>query len=126
MRLKLATGLAAVAAIFIAAAPAQAQRWHRGGGGGVAAGIAGFAAGAVIGGALASQSRPYGYGGYGGYAEPEYYEPADGGPAYGGQTYGVAPAGGGDEDAYCQSRYRSYDPASGTFLGYDGQRHPCP
>jgi hypothetical protein len=23
-------------------------------------------------------------------------------------------------------RFRSYDPASGTYLGYDGQRHPCP
>jgi hypothetical protein len=23
-------------------------------------------------------------------------------------------------------RYKSYDPASGTYLGYDGQRHPCP
>lgn len=31
----------------------------------------------------------------------------------------------GDE-AYCQQRYRSYDPSSGTYLGYDGQRHPCP
>ena len=25
----------------------------------------------------------------------------------------------------CAQRYRSYDPASGTFLGYDGARHPC-
>ena len=25
----------------------------------------------------------------------------------------------------CAQRYRSYDPASGTFLGYDGHRHPC-
>jgi BA14K-like protein len=25
----------------------------------------------------------------------------------------------------CSQRYRSYDPASGTFLGYDGVRHPC-
>jgi BA14K-like protein len=23
-------------------------------------------------------------------------------------------------------RFRSYDPQSGTYLGYDGQRHPCP
>jgi hypothetical protein len=22
--------------------------------------------------------------------------------------------------------YRSYDPQSGTYLGNDGQRHPCP
>jgi hypothetical protein len=25
----------------------------------------------------------------------------------------------------CAQRYRSYDPASGTFLGYDGNRHSC-
>ena len=23
-------------------------------------------------------------------------------------------------------RFRSYDPRSGTYVGYDGQRHPCP
>jgi hypothetical protein len=27
--------------------------------------------------------------------------------------------------SYCAQRYRSYDPASGTFLGRDGRRHPC-
>jgi hypothetical protein len=32
----------------------------------------------------------------------------------------------GNDQAYCMQRYRSYDPASGTFLGYDGFRHPCP
>ena len=25
----------------------------------------------------------------------------------------------------CAQRYRSYDPASGTFLGFDGRRHEC-
>src|ERR1700694_3972111 len=25
----------------------------------------------------------------------------------------------------CAKRYRSYDPGSGTFLGYDGTRHAC-
>lgn len=29
-------------------------------------------------------------------------------------------------NAYCEQKYRSYDPASGTYLGYDGERHPCP
>lgn len=29
-------------------------------------------------------------------------------------------------NAYCAQRFRSYDPASGTYLGYDGRRHPCP
>ncbi|MGE0563119.1 MAG: BA14K family protein [Pseudolabrys sp.] len=27
---------------------------------------------------------------------------------------------------YCSRRFRSYDPYSGTYLGYDGRRHPCP
>jgi len=28
--------------------------------------------------------------------------------------------------AYCVQRFRSYDPQSMTYLGYDGLRHPCP
>jgi BA14K-like protein len=66
----------------------------------------GLATGALIGGALAS---PY-------YYSP-YYAPAP-------QVYYGAPAG--DAVAYCMQRFRSYDPSSGTYLGYDGQRHPCP
>jgi hypothetical protein len=31
-----------------------------------------------------------------------------------------------DAGAYCARRYKSYDPASSTYLGYDGVRHPCP
>jgi hypothetical protein len=31
----------------------------------------------------------------------------------------------GSDVSYCAQRYRSYDPASGTFMGYDGRRHPC-
>ena len=39
----------------------------------------------------------------------------------------VAPdTGGGDDVAYCRQRFRSYDPGSGTYLGNDGLRHPCP
>jgi hypothetical protein len=26
---------------------------------------------------------------------------------------------------YCARRYRSYDPASGTYAGRNGARHPC-
>jgi hypothetical protein len=29
-------------------------------------------------------------------------------------------------DAVCAQRFRSYDPASGTYLGRDGRRHSCP
>ena len=39
----------------------------------------------------------------------------------------VGSSGASPEDvAYCQRRYRSYDVNSGTFLGNDGRRHPCP
>ena len=31
----------------------------------------------------------------------------------------------GTSGASCAQRYRSYDPGSGTFFGYDGRRHPC-
>ena len=41
------------------------------------------------------------------------------------QSYYASGADGGG-DAYCVRTYRSYDPASGTYLGYDGLRHPCP
>lgn len=56
------------------------------------------------------------------------------GPALGGFAAGAAIGGAIansraqalENDAYCSQRYRSYDPRSGTYLGYDGQRHPCP
>jgi hypothetical protein len=113
----------------------------------VGAGI-GLAAGAIIGGAILSATQPrygYGYGGYNngyqaygydqGYAagyEPEYVEaPRYGygqgyGPGYGrGPAYRQGAVAAGGDVGYCQQRYRSYDPASGTYLGYDGLRHPC-
>lgn len=95
------------------------QVYWRGRGGWGWGGVgAGLAAGAIIGGAIAAGSAPYyGYG-YG----PGYY-----GPAYAPAPVVVAPAyGGGDDEAYCMQRYRSYDPASGTYLNYDGNRYPCP
>jgi hypothetical protein len=78
----------------------------------------GFAAGSALG---------YGYGGYygdpyyGDYAYNDYYD--DGYPGYVGDPGYVV--SGGVDPAYCAQRYRSYDPASGTYLGYDGLRHPC-
>jgi hypothetical protein len=90
---------------------------------------AGLAAGAIIGGAVAA-SQPYGYG-YGYDYAPGYYgygyDPGYSDPGY---SYGYAAPGGyagpGEDAAYCAQRFRSYDPASGTYLGYDGYRHPCP
>jgi BA14K-like protein len=91
-------------------------RRHDGGGGF----IPGAVAGALVGGAIASQ----GYYGGPGYYAPGYYDDQ----SY--QAYddsSVAPAPGGDDSvAYCMQTYRSYDPQSGTYLGNDGYRHPCP
>jgi len=90
--------------------------YHRGGGG---AFIPGIVAGAVIGGAIASQG---GYGGPGYYAQGYYDD-----QGYDDGAVAVAPAPGGDDGvAYCMQTYRSYDPQSGTYMGYDGVRHPCP
>ncbi|MEP9354243.1 BA14K family protein [Xanthobacter sp. KR7-65] len=38
----------------------------------------------------------------------------------------AANSGGNDAVSYCMQRFQSYDPRSGTYLGYDGLRHPCP
>jgi len=83
--------------------------------------IPGAVAGAVIGGALASQSYGY-YGGPGYYYSPGYYDDQ----YYDDSVVTAAPAPVGDDVAYCMQTYQSYDPASGTYLGYDGLRHPCP
>ena len=39
---------------------------------------------------------------------------------------GQANAAAQQNAAYCSQRYRSYDPASGTYLNNDGYRYPCP
>jgi hypothetical protein len=97
------------------------HRYRRGGGGY----IPGAVAGAVIGGALASSYAYYGGPGYyssaydPGYYDDTYYDDS--------AVVAVAPAPVGDDAvAYCAQTYRSYDPASGTYLGFDGLRHPCP
>jgi hypothetical protein len=72
------------------------HHWHRHGPSGVAIGL-GIAAGIIGAGIAAAASAP----------PPVYVVP-------------------NDAVAYCMRRFRSYDPASGTYLGYDGYRHPCP
>jgi hypothetical protein len=73
---------------------------------------AGFGTGLIIGGV---------------YGAPYYYPS---GPYYPGPYYYRAPsyygAPSSDAVAYCMQRFRSYDPRSGTYLGFDGFRHPCP
>jgi len=71
------------------------RRWyhsHRGGIDSSAAGIFGFAAGAIIGGAIAnSLDRP----------------------------------SSSSHIARCEARYRSYDPETDTYMGFDGELHRC-
>lgn len=90
-------------------------RYRGRGWGGAGLGL-GLAAGALLGGAIAAGANPYYYG-------PGYYY---GGPAYYPAPVVVDPYYGGDAVAYCMRRFKSYDPGSGTYLGYDGYRHPCP
>jgi len=42
-----------------------------------------------------------------------------------GAYYGNGGYSGNSHVRYCLSRYRSYDPGSDTFVGYDGYRHRC-
>lgn len=94
----------------------------------VAAGIFGLAAGAIISGALAPQPmynvppQPF----YGVPARPVYrvapravHRAA---PRPGDRLIGRYSA---SDLTYCSRKYRSFDPASFTFLGYDGRRHYC-
>jgi hypothetical protein len=113
----------------------QYRRGWRGGyrGGGFGGPALGLAAGAIIGGAIIGATQPWGYYGYSGYGPGYGYSPGYRyAPAYGyapdyDQGYVVeSPYGGGDAVAYCQQRFRSYDPRSGTYLGFDGVRHSCP
>jgi hypothetical protein len=73
--------------------------WGRGPGPGaaVAAGVAGLAAGAIVGSAIANNAaaRPL----------PQTADP--------------------DFIAYCSRKYRTFDPQDGTFLARDGQRYMC-
>lgn len=70
----------------------------RGSGAAIGAGVAGLAAGALLGSALAAQAAP-------------------------GEAY--LQASDPDRIAYCSTKYRSFDATDGTYLGYDGQRHVC-
>jgi hypothetical protein len=65
--------------------------------------IGGFAAGAVL--------APYYYG-------RDYYYAAT--PVY------SDPNADPSAVAWCARRYKSYDPASGSYLAYDGNRYACP
>ena len=78
----------------------------------------------------------YGYGGNydpyysgDGHAYNDYYDNGYSGYDNGYSSYEGYPGyvvSSGVDPSYCAQRYQSYDPTSGTYLGYDGLRHPCP
>jgi hypothetical protein len=78
-----------------------AGRWHDGRYPGA---VAGLATGAIFGAAVASEE-----------AAPLYAVP----------VYLAVPSADPYRLAYCSQRYRSFDPATGIYLGYDGSRHVC-
>ncbi len=124
--------IAALVAVFalMTAAPAEAGRGHghgwKGGGnrhvqnnyygrrGGnnwnaLGAGLVGLGVGAVIGSALTPR---------------EVYVAPPPRPAY--RRAGYRPAAWSEEwYNYCYARYRSFNPRTGTFVGYDGYEHFC-
>ena len=124
-----ALALSVGALTFAGTAEAGDRRHHRSDISPFATGAIGFAAGAILGSAL-SQPRPYAQPGYY-YSEPRYYyEPA---PVYVAPrpvyvqpryTYAAEPW---TEAWYasCNARYRSFNPQTGYFVGYDGQYHFC-
>ena len=66
----------------------------------------------------------YNYGYYDDYGQRGEFSPGGVGGGVraleGENSYAMGP-----DDDYCAQRYRSYDPTSGTHLGFDGRRHSC-
>jgi len=106
--------------------------------GGAVGGGRGAAIGAIIGSGTGAAIAAEGErrGDYYYYRNGCYVERSDGSyvavaPAYCGGRPAYAPpppprAVAGDAVAYCMQRYRSYDPSSGTYMGFDGIRRACP
>jgi hypothetical protein len=88
---------------------------HGGGGFGAGGGDHGFGGGDH---GFGDRGFGRGYGGFGGWWDdwgPDDY------PYY----YGNYAANNDANVASCEARYHSFNPATGTYLGYDGHRHYC-
>ncbi|MFC3076302.1 BA14K family protein [Shinella pollutisoli] len=87
----------------------------------VVGGALGLATGLIIGGAIASQPR---YVEREIYVEPDYYPE----PRVVYRRPAVVPSYEPWTQSwyrYCTQRYRSFNPETGTFVGYDGREHFC-
>jgi BA14K-like protein len=132
--LSLATAAAIIAPMTQASA--DHRRHHRHNQDALIAGAIGLAAGAIIIGAITESNRPRRV-----YQEPVYIDPED--DYYPPQPRIIRPpvrhpkvvyyddyAGGfepwsRDWFRYCSNRYRSFNPDTGTYRGYDGRDHFC-
>jgi hypothetical protein len=132
---------AAAAATCLAAIPAEAgPRWHHrdrvvvrqdGGGDLLAAGIIGLAAGVIVGGIVAGSQQPAPVDANP-YRHPrpqpdrDYFPPA---PAAYQDDHAYGPRGAEPWSRewyrYCSARYRSFDPATGTFTTFGGEQRFC-
>ncbi len=121
---------AAFATVVVPLTSANADNWRRYHGGyyhhdnsdAWAAGAVGLAAGALLGGALAQSSQPQVI--YRDYDDGYYQRPVRvyrEAPAY----YGGAQPWSREWYRYCSTRYRSFNPETGTFRGYDGRDYFC-
>ncbi|WP_019171333.1 BA14K family protein [Pseudaminobacter salicylatoxidans] len=132
----LATAVAATTLVASLPAASAGERWRHHGhrdrsGDIVAAGVLGLAVGALAAGAAnaASQPRyyepvdPYYAPDYV-YAEPRYRYVRRPTPVYV-DRYGALEPWTPEWYRYCSDRYRSFNPRSGTFTGYDGLQHFC-
>ncbi len=143
----------AVAATTVATLPAaQAGDWrrhdgwrhHNRGGEAIAAGVLGLAVGALVAGAANSRPDYYvdDYGVARSYGRPVYAEPVYGEPVYREPRVRPSPVRRYYEPQvvyanrsiepwspawyrYCESRYRSFNARTGTFVGYDGVARFC-
>ncbi|MDX3926833.1 MAG: BA14K family protein [Shinella sp.] len=120
----LTAAVAATTLSTVGVAEARDRYWHRHHGNDWALGAAGLAAGVIVGSAIANsgpryyrpEPRPV-------YVEPDYYPVR--------RVYrervvvdSYEPWSAGWYE-YCSDRYRSFNPRTGTFVGYDGLEHFC-
>jgi hypothetical protein len=127
-----AATLALAVSALAFANPAEAGHRFRHHHNDLAVGAIGFAAGAILGGALASPrySAPYYYEQAPVYVapspvyvapEPVYVAPR----VYPGPVYYSREPWSEGWYSYCGQRYRSFDLRTGYFMGYDGRAHFC-
>lgn len=125
----LAAAVAATTLANVASAEAgDRYRHHHNNNDAWVAGAAGLVTGVIVGGAIANSRTTYYDDGYYAprrvYVEPEYrpvrraYRPR---PVYVGGYEPWSPGW----YRYCEDTYRSFNPRTGTFRGYDGLEHFC-